>query len=1446
MAGLFLMTAGLVYSLRYPTVQTYFAKKAAAYLSSELQTTVSLSGIYFDPFSSLVLHGLYVEDLNGDTLLYSGRMAARINLGKLINSEIAIRYAHLSDSRFSLKRDEKGSSNLAFLANYFSPAGNASGSTSPRITWNIDEVVLDDVSLRYKMAGGTPRNGAIDFRDVELAEISGNFSDIDIGDHLFKSTISGLTMREKSGFRIREMNAAATVDTNRLELTRLDVTTNRSRIRDYLLLEYADFSAFDDFVNQVAVTLELNRAQVNSNDIAYFAPNIRFTDFDVVLSGNLAGRVPAFSTDHIVLETGNSTRLEGAIAVRGLPDIRRTVFDLQLEELQTSSAEIESLVPQLGNTAAFDLPIAFDRMGNVRYQGSLTGQYHDFIVNGTLNTELGAVHTNVHLNLSNDRSYSGKLWADTFDMGGLLGYAQLGGTGFDVVIDGSGFTAQEVNGTVEGQISYLDFHAYRYRAIDLKGRFSDMLFAGELQVADPNVQLAFDGEANFNPRNPSYRFRSHVDYANFYELGLYDEQPLTITNAAVTSDFTGSSINTIQGSVDVSGVDFQINTSPYRINSVRLLAKGDAEHRVLALTSDVADATLTGEIDLNTLDNYFKSVAMRYAPALQLAVEAPSKQAFHVDMVLKNFAALRPFVAPDLLIGSGSILSGYFSSTAGIANFNLLVPEAYYRNVRIDQLIVDETTSNEALRLLVTADRISLADSVYIDNVNMTNTLANDSLHFNLKLSHTAASNQLDLNGLVQFNAGEPAALHFMPSVVTLNGEPWQLGNRARLYFDGDQLRVHDLMLANARQTVRLDGVISPRAEDEAVVTFNNFDLRTFNGATKPSGIELQGILNGQMTISSLLKNPYFIADIGTHDIRYNDIDVGDLVLQADFDQHTQLVNVNMEVKNRGVNTIIATGTYNASAVNKLDMLVKLNQTELLLFQPLLKNLVSDITGTVSADIRVTGTALDPQVDGRFSLHNAGFTVNYLRTPYRIDDEVYLSNTTLLLTNLLVVDPRGNQALANGTVDLSNLQIPEIDLVIDATNFLVLNTTLRDNPFYYGTVYGTGKFAFTGPTNAITINIQARTADHSKLSIPLNAVGTVSDNDFIRFVSPDTLESRKPTAPLLKGLSMNMDFQVTPAAEISLYTDLGELSGRGEGLLSLRVSSLGDFEMFGDYAINNGTFTFTAQDFINKIFEINQGGSIRWTGQPTEATINLTAVYDQRTSLAPLYNAAGRETNEQRVLAQAQMILSGSLMQPDITFGLNFPNDPYVKDELQSYLSDVNNVNQQTLSLIVRRSFTPGSATDFSRELNNTLLSAGTELAFNQLNNLIAQSLNLNFVDLNIRSLNDASASVHLFNNRLIFTGGVTDRRNLTDLNVFGNYIATDAELQYLIRKDGRLVLRASNRLNSRNFLLNLNDNNYVSALGLVYRQEFYTFGEFLRRLFTIREEEEEAESQVF
>jgi len=1440
--GILLLSASLVFALRYKPVQTYFAKKAAAYLANELHTTISLDGLYFQPFSSLVLNGLYIADQEGDTLLYANKLTAAVDLWKLREGQIIVKKIGVTDGRFFMERQQERT-NLSFLIDYFrtEPTPKKQGK---RMKLDIRTVTLSNISVGYKRIGAPAVRQGIDFNDIQLTELNGDFTDIDFVNHLFKSTVKNLRFREQSGFRVREMNTLALVDTNSIELRELYLETNRSRLRDYIRLGYDDFSSFRKFIDAVDIELNLNGARVHSKDIEFFAPDVATTLFDVTLSGSFFGKIPAIHARHVTLRASGNTYLAGNFTIHGLPDIDHTLFDMQLSRLSTNSHDIETLVPQLGNSPVLKLPTIFDHMGNLTYEGNLQGHYYHFTANGSLETELGTVITDIDLNIRNGISYAGQLSTAAFDLGTLLQLPQFGNSGFDISIEGNGFAVKEINSTVTGKVDYLDFRDYRYRNIDLEGTFAEMQFAGDVAIDDPNLQLHFDGDVNFNPKFPEYTFTAEVGYANLYPIHLYKKTPITVENASVISNFKGSTINDIQGDIAIRDVQFLTNTDRYLVDSLTLSANGSQEHRTLHIQSDIATATLHGEIDLTSLDSYFKSVVMQYAPSMDLEVGPLGKQAFDFDLRLKNVEAVTALWAPKLLLPEGASMNGHFSTANNIANINLLVPKLSHDAIVVDRLIIDESTHSGALRLFLTADRISISDSLYINNVNLSHTLANDSLYTNLKLADVTAGNQLDFNGLVSFEKDRPIKMRVLPSTLVLNHEFWQLDEKALFYLDNGKLEVQGLNISNNRQVARLEGLISNSADDKALLTFQNFNLAAFNSATSPSGVELSGVLNGHMEVSSVLKNPYLLADITASDVYVNRTEIGDMLLQADFDRVRELVNVKLETTRGETTTLMATGTYDATAeTDQLAIDASLHETELILFQPFLTKLVSNISGTVSADINIAGSMSEPRINGTCYLHNAGFTVNYLRTPYRINDQVSLSNSTLVLKNLTVTDPKNNKAIANGTVDMRNPLIPNIQVDIDATNFLVLNTTFRDNPLYYGTAYGTGKFVFNGPTDGMNIAIQARTEENTHFYIPLNATGTVSDNDFIHFVNHDTLNTQHPQSRLLSGLSMNMDLQITPAAETSLYTDLGELSGRGEGLLSLRVSSLGDFEMFGDYTFNSGKFTFTAQDFINKIFDINQGGSIRWTGQPSDATINLAAVYGQRTSLSPLYNAAGREPVEQRVLAHAVMNLSGNLMRPDITFALNFPNDPYVKDELQSYLSDANNVNQQALSLIVRRSFVPGSAADFSRELNNTLLSAGTELAFNQLNNLISQSLNLKFVDLNIRSLNDASASVRLFNDRLIFTGGVTDRRNLNDLNVFSDRVVTDAELLYLIRKDGRLVLRGSNRLNSRNFLpLTINEN-YVSALGLVYRQEFYTFDEFLRRLFTVKRKTEEEEN---
>src|SRR5690606_2054536 len=150
---------------------------------------------------------------------------------------------------------------------------------------------------------------------------------------------------------------------------------------------------------------------------------------------------------------------------------------------------------------------------------------------------------------------------------------------------------------------------------------------------------------------------------------------------------------------------------------------------------------------------------------------------------------------------------------------------------------------------------------------------------------------------------------------------------------------------------------------------------------------------------------------------------------------------------------------------------------------------------------------------------------------------------------------------------------------------------------------------------------------------------------------------------LFQGLTMNMDINVTPDAEINLENNIDSLTGLGTGDLSLRISSLGDFEMFGDYHVISGKLHFTAQHLFNKLFDLKEGGTIRWAGSPAEVIVNVSAPSQHRTAIVLLYHAAGGAENNDRNFGQADMILKGTLSQPDDSFALNFPQTPYVKDE---------------------------------------------------------------------------------------------------------------------------------------------------------------------------------------
>jgi hypothetical protein len=493
--------------------------------------------------------------------------------------------------------------------------------------------------------------------------------------------------------------------------------------------------------------------------------------------------------------------------------------------------------------------------------------------------------------------------------------------------------------------------------------------------------------------------------------------------------------------------------------------------------------------------------------------------------------------------------------------------------------------------------------------------------------------------------------------------------------------------------------------------------------------------------------------------------------------------------------------------------------------------------------LKLTGTTSNPQLNGDITLNNTGLTVNYLKTAYIVNDKLSVSNSVITIDKMILKDIHGGEGTVNGKVDLNNLANPDIEAVLTAKNLMALNTAFKDNHQYFGTAYSTGTFKFSGPVDNMKIDIKARTNAGTVFNIPLNTSSTVSDYDFIKFVShSDTAkEVEKPRA--FNGVTLNFDLTIDEKTTVKITTDYGVLEGTGQAKnLSLKINSLGDFEMYGDFLITSGKFEFTAKNFISKNFTVNQGGTIRWTGNPSNAEINLNAIYEVRTDIKNLYTAAGLTSyyGDAQVLVQAELLITKSLIHPTIDFDFNFPTDPSIKDDLGTYLADINNRNQQALSIIVRRSFNPGSNSNLTNQVFETASSAVSEFAFNKLNSFISQSNIKNF-DLNIRSFNDASATFRLLHQRLILNGNVYSNTGNSNLNTGTNLLnsninnlTTDFEGQYLIRTDGSLSAHYSYRVLNSTTLNTINQLSaqYVNGVGLVYQRDFDTFGEFLRNFF--------------
>jgi len=1448
---LILMLGLLVYSFQFKSVQTWAAKKATNYLSKELNTKVDIKSLYLKPFSSIMLEDLYVLDKQNDTLLRTPLLDVQLSgfsvFNSISNRKIDFKSITLTNGSFYLKNLKDKNTNLKFILDYFN--GDTTTVKKKSKPWNInfEQIALNNFHFRYKnLLVDTAVNG-VNFDNVDLTRLNISANKFDLKNHLFKATIQNLSFKEKSGFEVQKLVSDVTVDSNQIELQKLTLNTPHSRIKNYFRLGFKSFNDFNDFGHKVTMGADFKEAHLSSTDIAFFVNELHKIKFELGLNGVIKGRLDNLKAKNLAIQAGQATYIKGNFSVKGLPNWEQTLMQLNIEQVTTNKKDLDLLYKDFTGKRSTAIPAIVEKFGNVSFSGQFSGFQNDFVAYGSFKTKLGRFSSDVNMKTKGAvPTYSGSIKTYDFNLGSLLDEPSLNRATVSANINGVGFDLKTLAGKLDAKVKYLDFNSYRYSNLDIKGTFRKKFFDGAVLVNDPNLKLNFKGNVNLNAALPVFHFKSDIKGAQLNKLHFLKDT--IAVDAQFSSNFSGNNINNINGDLLLKQIRLVNPNNHYSVDSLYFSAKGTGKERELTLKSPLADGSLKGNYDLNTLPSYFTMLIKKYIPSLKTKFISPKPQNFAFRLNLKNLDPVTTLFIPKLKIPEQGTFVGNFNSYNNTATLNGLIKTIQYDKMIFHDLLIDESTNDDYIGMNISLSKVDLTDSLSIKNINITNFLKRDSLNFNIKLSDKNAVNQLDLYGLVEFAKDTTAKLKILPSDIIIEQQKWRIAEQVRIrLLDNGRTQIAGFVLSNGAQKIDIDGYISPKPEDKLTVAFEKFNLSSLDQLTKSVGIKLTGVLNGNAVLNSITGQPGVESDLRADSITINKTSIGNLKLSAQLDNTNKIAMVNLSLLNKGLETLNVNGKYYITSVdNKLDFHVKMDQTEAVILDPLVKDLVSNLSGHLSSALDITGMPEKPQINGNLSLNNTGFTINYLKTPYTINDKVVVKNSIINISNLQLKDNRNGSGIVNGTVDLNNLSTPDIEATIDARNLMALNTTFKDNRMYYGNAFATGKFSFKGPTDNMQIDVKAKTEDGTVFNIPLNSSSTASTYDFITYVSRDSSKNIKKGSSF-NGITLNFDLTIDEKTLVKITTDYGQLEGSGTASnLQLNINSTGDFEMRGDYLISNGKFEFTAQNFISKVFQVNQGGTIRWTGDPSNAEINLKALYEVRTDINDLYTAAGltNAQGSQQKLVQAELILTKSLTHPEIDFNFNFPNDPSVKDELATYLNDATNRNQQALSLIVRRKFATGTGGEnLTRQVGSTAQDAISEFAFNKLNNFISQS-NIKNLDLTIRSFNDASASLRLFRSRLVLNGSLYNNQvgnvlfnqNTTTLfNSNFNNLTKDFEAQYLISKDGKLTAKYSYRALNSTTLNSINDQlglQYINGLGLVYQQDFDSFSEFLKNVF--------------
>lgn len=1455
-----------------PAVQNFVAREATEIISRKLGTRISIDRVDIGLFYRVSLDGFYVEDFQRDTLLYAGRLDARIKSLGLFGGGLVFSRAELSDARFCLRETPDGEMNIKQVVDKLSKKDKARAEGKFRL--EIERLETDGLDFCMERLEHRNPSYGVDFADMHLIDIRAELKNFTIDGPVIHTDIGRLAMRERSGFVVEDLAGCLCIANGCIDIREGHIRTAKSNIElPSLSLIGLDWALYKNFVEEVDITAQVVNTTLSSDDIAYFSPKMK--DWHLTLTdvnADVSGPVADMSGSLRSVRTGADTKLSVDFAAQGLPDVGKGHFKADISELTTSAADVDRLAAALtGKNLPDEVLRIAKNAGKIGLTGKFDGTLTAFAADAALATEIGGATCRLQVSSLRDgcRGVLGDVKTSSLQLGELLENDLLGPLSLNVHVNGE-LSSEHSDAEVSGEILRLGVNGYDYDSLRMKGRLVNREFNGLIEARDRNLRFDFRGLLDLNDeQRPRYDFALDLEEANLAALGVNRRDSVSVLAARIAARAVGRTLDDLNGIIFVRDVSYRYNDRELAADSVVIVGRNSLSDKFIRLRSDFVDADYEGKTSYKEVFAYLQQRFRDYVPTLD---GGPGWQAQHPDTVeladgysqlTVNVRKINPLVnavSSGLQIADGSRLQLRINPANDKLSFEAASDYIERGRMLVTRLNLDAHNRGDSLVFAASTEDLYL-NGFHMSRVGMSGGAKDNKLELITDFADTLD----DVSGRIGFRsefahgrgpAGKGIDLRLTPSYISRGEKTWNIYTDG-ITADTSRIRIDRFRMVNAGQQLLLDGVVSRRLQDSVQLTLHNFELAPFSQFTSSMGYRVDGRTNGSATMKAVLGAGEVQADIVVDSISINDLAVPSIWLRSRWDFIQNRAGILVQQR-ENLDTLVR-GFY-APSQKRYYARATLDAVELSALDPLLKGVVERTGGNADVDIALRGSGKEANLSGQIAVRDFTTTVDFTQVTYTMPRAVIeVKNNHLIAEGVPLYDPEKNEGLFSIDLNLEHLSNISYSVKVLPKELMVLNTTSKDNDLFYGRIFASGSATIAGSKGGVKMDIVATTEGDSEFYMPLSGQSNAKTADFVTFVTPEQIDTtdylvrkkllfqqqgrKKEAAGSTMDITMALNVQDNTAFQLVIDPTVGSaLKGRGNGMLNLHINpGNGIFNMYGDYTLIEGSFLFSLQNIISKKFIIESGSMIQWTGEPVDARLDINAVYKLKTSLQPLLNTvtassdddqSGSRISDRSVPVDCKIHIGGRLSNPQLDFSVVVPvTDIETQAAVASVLNTQEAQAQQFISLVALGTFSNSGSANIGASSG---VATGLEMLTNQLTNWF--STDDYRIILNYRAGSEMTGdevdfgfSTNLINNRLLVEvegNYIIDNKQAVSNNV-SNFMG-EAHVTWLIDKSGNLRLKAFTQTIDR---FDENQGLQETGIGISYKEDFNNFKDLKQRI---------------